>query len=246
MRGRESIESFDELAPARKPATLQQRRLVSTARVKPNPVSDSADEYILGKPTRSGQHTQSQNKSKKRSSHEITTDHDELGGDNHAGGARAPSEDSPNTVSPSLSRRGDMKPTKWASGLGKNHAPLDAGLQAAVCLPNLRYVADSGPASCFLRPTHGPELRAFTENGNPAESLGWLKISGKVKTMTYHPNSHLIKISQATDQTSSTSVGGLMLLKLRSITEASCVVDWVRENLKPVQLIEEKERYCFP
>ncbi len=247
-KGRESIESFDELAPAPKPAGLHHRtaRLVSMVRVKPGVVSDPADGFIIGKPTRSGQHTQSQNKSKKRSSHEITNDHDELVGDTQGGSARPPSEDSPNTVSPSLSRRGDMKPTQWANGPGTTHAPLDIALQAAVCLPNLRYVADAGPPSCFLRPTHGPELRAFTEDGNLAESLGWLKISGKARTLTYHPESHLIKINQATDQTSPTSIGGLMLLKLRSIADALCVVDWVRGNLKPVQLVPERDRYCFP
>ena len=139
-----------------------------------------------------------------------------------------------------------MKPTKWASGPGTNQAPFDAGLHAAVCLPNLRYVADAGPASCFLRPAHGPELRAFTEDGEPAESLDWLKISGKAKTLTFHSGSHLIKISQATDQTSPTSIGGLMLLKFRSAVDALCAVNWVRDNLKAVQIVEEKDRYCCP
>jgi len=271
----ENIESFDELTPARKPDARQQRtaRLVSTAGARSNAViSDSADQYILGKLNRSGQHPHSLHKGKKRSSHEITDDPDELGGEANGGGAskggaRLPSEDLPKRDPPSLSRRGDMKPTKWASKPGTSIIDVDigpqatvckwvpkpdastigvdVGVQAAVCLPNLRYEAGNGQDPCFLRPTDDCELRAFTEDGHSAEPFDWLKITRKARTLTFHPESNYIKIHQAADQTSSTTIGGLMVLKFRDSGGAHWVADWAGENLD-VQVVREKDRYYWP
>jgi hypothetical protein len=137
-----------------------------------------------------------------------------------------------------------MKPTKWAGGSGTKPTSADFAVEAAVCLPNFRYTANDRQDLCFLRPNVAHELRAITKDGAPAESHEWLKITGKAKVLTFHPDAHIIKITQATDQASLTSIGGLMLLKFHDTSDALRVVDWVRDNLK-VDIVREQDKYCF-
>jgi sentrin-specific protease 7 len=240
----EPVESFDELAPAQKPTPHQQRtaRLIlsrSTAITR-----DPADACILGKPTRPGQSPQS----KKRPSHEVIEDQDELAAGTSSGGSptastRQPIKGSPKNKSPSLSQRGDIKSTKWAGNRG-DLTTTGIGVAAAVCQPNFEFVAKDSHNSCFLRPTDGPELRVFTDETHPAEPYHWLKITGKANTLLYHPKSSLIKLSQSMDQ-ASVPIGSLMFIKLRSSAEALWVVEWVRKHLA-VRIIPAKEEYCCP
>ncbi|KAK4157578.1 hypothetical protein C8A00DRAFT_40013 [Chaetomidium leptoderma] len=245
----EPIESFDELNPARKPAAGDYRtaRLVSTTpRARPSAVvGDSADQYIIGRSTGPSQHPQGLNKGRKRPSHEIADDQDELveganGRSVSRAGAKLPTEDSPMHDPPSLSRRGDMKATKWAANSDTNVTVAGASVQAALCNPNFRYVLGDGQDPCFLRPTNVSELRAFKSDGNPAEPYNWLKIAGKAKDLLYHPESSLIKINQARDQASPIPIGALLLLKLCSNAEASWVAVWARNKLG-IQVVEAND-----
>jgi sentrin-specific protease 7 len=246
----EPIDSFDELAPAPKPAPHRTARLVSTKGGGFNaPLRDAADHGIMGEAARSGQRSGGVNKGKKRSSHEITDGPDELVEEISGRGvtkpdARIPAEDSPENGPPSLSRRGDLKATKWESKKGANITTSGFAVQAAVCQPNLRYGVGNGQGPCFLQPTPDTELRVFTDDGSKAEPYGWLKVTAKAKTLAYHPESNLIRINQATDQASSATIGALMMLKLCSNAESSRVIRWARDNLS-VRVIEEKERYSF-
>ncbi|KAH6637027.1 hypothetical protein F5144DRAFT_601717 [Chaetomium tenue] len=232
-------DDFDVLIPAQKPALREQRtaRLISV-----NATRDPADACILSKPTRPGLSP----RSKKRLNHEIVDDQDELAGGTSgreppAASERQAIEGSPKNKSPSLSRRGDMKSTKWADNRG-DHIPPGVDVIAAVCQPNFRFVASNGQNNCFLRPTDGAELRVFTHESLPAEPYQWLKITGKANTLFYHPDSNLIKLNQSMDQTS-IRIGGLMVIKLRSNADALWVVDWVREHLTVrVALEEEKNK----
>jgi sentrin-specific protease 7 len=118
-------------------------------------------------------------------------------------------------------------------------------VEAAVCQPNLRYAASEGQGSCFLRQAEGAELLAFTEDGKLAEPHRWLKITGKAKTLTYHPQSNYIKVTQSMDQASSTPIGGLMILQLSSNADASWVAGRAGKSLG-IQVLQERERYLCP
>lgn len=247
-RQAEAVESFDELAPAPKHNSYRPRtaRLVST-KTAPIPVQDSADEHIIGKTARSGQQSSSMMRPKKRFHDESADDPDELTevtngeqtlrpktGQTTGGG-------SPKVGAPSLSRKGDIKQTKWARKTDDDIAPAGVRIQAAVCEPNLRYnFMDEQP--CFLRPT-GTELRVFTQEGNEAEPCDWLKVTKRTKSLVYHPESNLVKINQAMDP--SASIGRLMLLRFRSNTDASWVAKWARDSLG-AKVIQEQDRYCCP
>jgi sentrin-specific protease 7 len=137
-----------------------------------------------------------------------------------------------------------MKSTKWADSRG-DHNSTGVSVAAAVCQPKFGFVAHNGQSSCFLRPTDGPELRVFTNESRPAEPYQWLKITGKTNTLSYHPDSNLIKLTQPMDQTS-ILIGGLMFIKFSSNAEASWVVEWVRKHLLTVRIVPEKEEYRCP
>ena len=251
----EKIYEFDELAPALKPAAQQQRtaRLVASTTTKPSAIiRDAADDHILGKQVRANQQPRGSNKGKKRSSHEITGDVVELAEDdngketsrtNAGPPAELPIEDSATHNPPSLSRRGDLNPTKWAK---KPDTPAVRGVRvySAVCHPNLRYLPGDGQPPCFLRP-EATGLRVFAEDGSQAAPYDWLKITEKAKSLLHHPESNYVKISQALDQASPTKIGGLMVLGFFNKSDASWVVEWVRKNLK-VDVIQEKDRYGWP
>ncbi len=245
VRSMESIESFDELALPKKPAAGRQR----TARLVV--INDAADDYILGKPSRVGKQQHSLKKTKKRPSHDVPSDHDELVDDSAAeaevsGRPKSPTKDWSKHKSSGLSRRGEIKPTKWASAPRATDTPLNVRVEAAVCQPNLRFVADKEQSSCFLRPSDdGLELRAFMESGSTAGPYPWLKITGKTRTLTYHPASNLIKINQSNDQTLAISIGALMVIRLGSSSEAVQVADWARGDSR-IHVVQEKTRYGCP
>lgn len=242
-RQTDPIDDFDEIAPAQKPGQQRTARLVS---VFPNAITrDPVDACILGKPTRPALGPPG----KKRPSHETVDDQDELVGG--TSGREPPTaskrqlvQGSPNNKSPSLSRRGDMKSTKWADNRG-DYKTTGASVAAAVCQPKFRFVAHNSQSPCFLRPADGPELRVFTDESHPAEPYQWLKITGKTNTLSYHPDSSLIKLTQPMDQTS-ILIGGLMFIKFRSNAETLWVVEWVRKHLPTVRIVLEKEEYCCP
>ncbi|AEO62736.1 a7a00d74-23ed-40b3-b396-66e89ef3a581 [Thermothielavioides terrestris] len=244
----ELIESFDELAPAQKPAPGRQRtaRLVSAAGTRPSTlVRDPADEFILGKSTQTGKQSHGLTQGKKRPRCEIADDRDELGEESNSKGAsqastRPSNEDSPRHGAPSLSRRGDINATRWENKQGTRAAAMGVRVEAAVCQPNLRYAASEGQGSCFLRQAEGAELLAFTEDGKLAEPHRWLKITGKAKTLTYHPQSNYIKVTQSMDQASSTPIGGLMILQLSSNADASWVAGRAGKSLG-IQVLQERE-----
>ncbi|KAL2157571.1 hypothetical protein VTH06DRAFT_5949 [Thermothelomyces fergusii] len=239
----EQIDSFDELSPAPKPTSGPRRtvRLNSTNnKAKPVAIQDSADEHILGHTTRS---PSGMKRSRKRLLDETADGPDEL--TDGARGRQAFRSDagqssgvSSTVDAPSLSKRGDIKPTDWPEKTGTDTAAAGVGVQAAVCEPNLRYfVKEDQP--CFLRPS-GMELRVFTRDGNEAEPCDWLKVTNKAKLLVHHPESSLIKINQAMDP--SALIGGLMMLKFRSPSDASWVVDWARDNLG-LRLVQESESH---
>ncbi|KAL2263483.1 hypothetical protein VTK26DRAFT_6599 [Humicola hyalothermophila] len=239
----ESIEDFDELAPPPKLAPHLQRtaRLIST--VGPNPrICDPADEHILGRPQPKKQ-SNGLNRGKKRSSHEMTADGGELV--TELDGNRASevlpvleTGESARPSAPSLSRRGDLTPTKWIkkSNPGNATGILVAG---AVCQPNLRYCHVDEQSQTLLKP-QGAELRAFKIDGSLAGSFDWLKITKKAKSLHFHPNCSFLRISQATERTSSTQIGALLMLKLTSVADALHVADWARRNLN-IKIVEESE-----
>lgn len=150
--------------------------------------------------------------------------------------ARDPARQNP----PSLSRRGDLSPTQWIMK-PNNNAIAGVRVYSAVCHPNFRYLPTHGEAPCFLRPD-GAELRAFAENGSPAVPFGWLKITGKARSLLHHPESNYLKINQAMDQSSPRKIGALMVLRFFNKLDAARVVGWVRENTK-IDVIQEKDRY---
>ncbi|KAL2191176.1 cysteine proteinase [Thermothelomyces heterothallicus CBS 203.75] len=152
--------------------------------------------------------------------------------------AGQPSGVSPMVDAPSLSKRGDMKRTNWPQKTGTDIAPAGVSIQAAVCEPNFRYIVKEDQP-CFLRPS-GMELHVFTRDGDEAEPCDWLKITNKAKLLAYHPESSLIKISQAMDP--SALIGGLMMLKFRSKLDVSWVVNWARDNLG-LRLVQESESH---
>ncbi|GAB1314240.1 Ubiquitin-like protease family profile domain-containing protein [Madurella fahalii] len=263
-RGRargEPIEDFDELAPQPRPPLHRQRvaRLtmpsvadVEAARSPRINFGDAADNEILGKRSRRERNLTYSARSKKRASHEIT-DGDELaddadGRDASKTNARPMTVDSTrhHPPSPSLSRKGNMNRTNWAK---KADTFPDTGVLvvSAVCQPNFRYLPARGQKPCHLRRlTLDPELRAFTDDGHEAEPYQWLRITKRVKSLSYHPESNFIKIHQTMDQSSSIGpIGGMMVLKFRNHSDASWVTDWVRENLK-IPCIQERERYGSP
>lgn len=248
-------DSFDELAPAPKPAPLQQRtaRLVSASAARPGSrIRDAADLHILEKKPRPGLKAQgAAHKSRKRSRDEITDDGDELVVDDTSGrgasksGAALPAEDAGSQNPPSLSRRGDISATKWTKG--SDSSPVTrVSVKGAVCLPSYRYPPADGRDDCFfLQPTKDAELRALTDDGSPAVPFDWLKITKKSKSLHYHPGSNFVKVLQAMEQAPQLRIGHLMVLKFASNEDASWVVDWAREHLK-ISTIQEDERYCFP
>lgn len=245
----ETIESFDELGPAPKPTLQRTARLVSTkGGALGAPLRDAADHGILGKADRASQRPEGLNKGKKRSSHEITDDPDELVEETNGGGVskadvRTPAGDSSERSPPSLSRRGDLKATKWESKKGANTISDGFGVQSAVCQPNLRYGMGEGQAPCFLKPTIHGDLRAHTDDGSKAPPYEWLRITAKAKNLTYHPDSNLVKVNQAKDLSSPTTIGGLMMLKFCSSDEATQAVHWALDNLNQIKITLEEDRY---
>lgn len=241
----DSIEEFEVLAPVPKPAPHHQRtaRLISTTGSKK--IRDSADEFILEdrSPKR---HLNGLNKAKKRPNHELRDDGDEVVGEAN-GNAVSPirtalqTGDSPKHSPPSLSHRGDLVPTKWARNLEPNPS-LGFRVRAALCQPNLRYLHVEDQTYYFLRTEGEPELRGWESDNSPTEPMDWLKITEKAKTLHYHPDCDLIKISQSTYQTSSMRIGALLMIKFLEIPDLLCAVDWARKNLK-VQVIQEHDSH---
>ncbi|KAK4127430.1 cysteine proteinase [Parathielavia appendiculata] len=234
----ESIDSFDELAPVPASSTHQQRkaRLQYTIESRSGALPrDGVDLGILKKaqPARPS----GLPKRRKRTSYEVIVDdpdelvEDPCGGGASRAGAGPATEDSPKRDPPSLSRRGDLKPTKWKSNSGGIMAAGGVSVAAAVCQPNLRYMPNDRQSSCFLQPTDTSELRAFGDDGNKAQPYEWLKITAKAKSLAYNPESELVKVTQASDQASPISIGSMLFLKLRSSAEASEVVNWARDIL---------------
>ncbi|KXX75700.1 Ubiquitin-like-specific protease 2 [Madurella mycetomatis] len=255
----ESVEDFDVLTPQPKPPLHRQRvaRLtmpsvadVEAARSPRVNFGDAADSEILGRRSRRERNHIYSARSKKRASHEITDDGDELAADGEGsstskGNAWPAAVDSTwnHPPSPSLSRKGDINRTNWTKKAGTS---LNSGVPvlSAVCQPNFRYLSDRGQSPYRLRRlTLDPELRAFTADGHEDEKYQWLRITKRVKSLVYHPQSNFIKISQTMDQSSSIGpIGGMMVIKFSDHSDALWVADWVRENLK-VPCVQEKERY---
>jgi sentrin-specific protease 7 len=86
-------------------------------------------------------------------------------------------------------------------------------------------------------------MRAFRGDGDKAEPYDWLKITAKVKSLAYHPESELVKVTQASDQAS--SIGPIMFLRLRSNADAMEVIKWAHEALR-IPVAQEKDKYCAP
>ncbi|KAK4104768.1 cysteine proteinase [Parathielavia hyrcaniae] len=235
----ETIDNFDELSPAPAFSVHQPRkaRLLSTTGCRSGALSrDGGDLGILRTKAQPAQ-AFGLPKGRKRTSYEAIDDSDELVGQTCGGelsisqaGTRPAIEDSPNRDPPSLSRRGDLKPTKWQSMPVANTVADGIGVAAAVCQPNHRYMPGDGQSSCFLRQTDILELRAFMGDGNKAEPYEWLKITKKAKGLFYNPDSDLIKVNQSLDQASSIPIGGTLFLKLRSNAEALDLANWARHN----------------
>ncbi|KAK4169066.1 hypothetical protein QBC43DRAFT_330274 [Cladorrhinum sp. PSN259] len=111
-------------------------------------------------------------------------------------------------------------------------------VKAAVCQKTWRYIAGSG---CLLTPkvmATKMELRAFTKDGEQAEPFQWLKITEKVKTLSYSPDSPYIKITQATDE--NCGIGALMVVKFAASSTANRVKEWVQRSMPSVGLVEEE------
>jgi sentrin-specific protease 7 len=136
-----------------------------------------------------------------------------------------------------------MRPTQWQSRLGANNAAAGVGVRAALCYPAFRYTADDQQSPCFLKETPLHEMRAFRDNGDKADPYDWLKIAAKARSLVYHPESELVKVTQASDQAS--SIGSTMFLRLRSNAEALEVVKWAKEGLR-IHVTLEKDKYCAP
>ncbi|KAL2134470.1 hypothetical protein VTI74DRAFT_116 [Chaetomium olivicolor] len=243
-RDTESIESLEDIAPASKPAAHQQRtaRLISTTGPR---FTDAADEGLLEGVFQPEQRFQGPKSAKKRSSYEITNDADELGEaerDLSSTVANSSTDKLARRCAPSLSRRGDMNLTKWSTKSATSLAASGVRVESAVCEPNLRW---DGQTPCVLRQTNGSELRAFTDDGAPAESYGWLKIAGKAKTLTFHPETNIIKVTQATDQSSSTPIGRAMTIKFRSCAEALRVAEWAQNHLG-IRVTQESDMSKLP
>ncbi|KAJ4306470.1 hypothetical protein N0V88_001273 [Collariella sp. IMI 366227] len=135
-----------------------------------------------------------------------------------------------------------MNQTKWATKPSAGFSTSEARIDSAVCQPNLRW---DGQTPCLLQQVNGSELRAFTDDGNPAEPYDWLKIAGKVKSLSYHPDSDIIKIAQAMDQSSSVPVGSSMVVKFCSNADASWVAEWAQKH-PAIRVIQEQDSSQTP
>ncbi|KAK0720404.1 hypothetical protein B0H67DRAFT_186580 [Lasiosphaeris hirsuta] len=136
------------------------------------------------------------------------------------GSAKAPT--------PSLSRKGDIAPTKWEPCLQ---------VRSAVCEQTHRYLGPNvKPAKpeegkgCYLQPEgESRNLRAFSSNGSPVDEYPWLKITVNVKMLHWHPDSPIIKIAQPADP--SRSIGAKMVIRFYDNADAQSAAMWAVDVL---------------
>lgn len=218
-------EDMDEIAHDPKPAVANHRkaRLVS--------FNDAADAQIL----RGSSHL----RTKKRLGRRQNDDDDEL--------ACVPPGNSLADGSSGLAQKATAT-SESAKGSGATFE-----VHGAVCQRTFRYLRqaegpDSQESGCYLRPvaanTTSPELRAFTQKGEPATQYPWLKITKKAKFMAWNPQSQYIRINQATDQ--EVGIGSLMVIKLSSSSIAKPLLDAVLSIFGTAIKVVEEDRFVLP
>ncbi|KAK3359341.1 hypothetical protein B0T25DRAFT_95335 [Lasiosphaeria hispida] len=127
----------------------------------------------------------------------------------------------------SVSRKGDLAPTE------RN---IRLPVKSAVCDPIHRYLdqsvnpVESEEGKLYLQPQGvSQDLRAFNSDGRPADEYPWLKIAVIVKTLHWHPDSPIIKISQPADP--SRMIGGKLVIVFYSKEDASLAAEWAKNQL---------------
>ncbi|KAK3403112.1 hypothetical protein B0T20DRAFT_400084 [Sordaria brevicollis] len=123
-------------------------------------------------------------------------------------------------------------------------------LRSALCTPNHRCIEDASGCCCFLgegeasdTAAKGPELRAYTKEGDPVPEYEWVEITRRVNRVHYNPDSPYVKISQATVDKVGGKIGGNMVLQFSDSNEALKLVQWVKDNLgSQVQFNTDMER----
>ncbi|KAK4178725.1 putative ubiquitin-like-specific protease [Triangularia setosa] len=205
----------------------------------PGVKADAADEAILIGMRGNSSSAHKPNNSKKRSSYDA---HEEDGLTSGHASNKGKRRQGPS----SISHRSDLTPaqffTKPASGSAKRHRhtePLFVRVLAAACYDKYLY-ATSDENVCYLYPISDngstAELCAVTQDGKPHPEQSWLKIASKANTLYHNPNCPYIKIQQSKDNRH--NIGSLLIIKLDTPADASSVVDWTRDNLKSVLILE--------
>lgn len=234
-------ELADTVERGKKPSISPREHITGTHSRLPSAGLDGADSSFFPKSTSA----QTGSKTLKRPAHSVSSE-DELGSKSsprqNIQSKRRPAGNSDSTTKQSLSRRGDIIPTKF---------PIDGTqVRSALCQPHHNYLAENGgrrtdgesPEFIFLRsianPT--PELRAFAADGQEALQYQWLKITSKTKDLYWNRGCEIIKVTQASE--TSIPVGALQILTFFNPEETAQVVRWVEENISSVRIVHRDER----
>ena len=228
--GRDDIidDDFDRLSlPSNRSPARPRPKLLTEPRIRKTQAgADPVDRAIKGG------YPREQQKSKKRHNRPSDIEDDEL--------AEITTASLVKKVPPaSVSRKGDIGPTRWSGNLEKVDAEIEGiGLASALCFPNHRYIRnDEQPnQTLFLRPARRNDaLIAYTGEGNMSEHV-WLTISQKANNLFYNSQSPYIKIEQSSD--SGSDIGRMMMLKCLNYKGAAYLRRLVEQHLPAVAMHE--------
>jgi len=237
----------DELANfverGEKPSISPRDHTTTTHLRLPSAGLDGADSSFFPKPASA----QTGTKTLKRPMHSVSSE-DELGSKSstkqNIKSKRRSAGNLDRTAKRSLSRRGDIIPTKFLPSCGIQ-------VRSAVCQPWHNYLTENGggradgesPGLLFLRSISGstPELRAYAADGQEAPQHQWLKITSKTKSLHWNRGCEIIKTTQASE--SKIPVGGSQVLTFFNPDDTAQVVRWVENNMRTVSIIHRDERF---
>ncbi|KAK3325575.1 hypothetical protein B0H66DRAFT_599727 [Apodospora peruviana] len=247
-------------------SSLYARRHASIEHGRDEIIDNSGDELAILEPVRppirsrpastqllpaDGADSQFYPRAKKARKHPIEIEDDELGEGPHSRQPPRPLANHNKGNPPSVSERGDIASTQWATARGD---PIGVGfrVKAAVCLPKHRFLENSsskeagskdGGGEVWLRKCHSQgheELRAFHTDGSEVEEDPWLRITKKANTLYYDLESELVKIDQSTEDHSQIGqIGRMLMLKFQNKADATEVARWAERNLKSCSVKKE-------
>ncbi|KAK1760901.1 hypothetical protein QBC47DRAFT_368526 [Echria macrotheca] len=246
----DDIHDMDELSPG--PGQYTGKATSGTRNSTIPPWRDGADGEFLPIKVRPKSPKQDANREQKKSRPVITSE-DELAEQNPVK-SKYPSRISARSEKRSLngpSRRPDILPTKFDERkTSASFGPIR--VKQAACHQGYLYSdpeAELGTNEaradepCYLVSTPDCELRVFKTDESPAQPFEWLRITGMTQTLSWNPQSDIVKVTQRSNITA--NIGALLAIQFFSCHDAAQVATWAGENtavLVSVKLTDELDK----